>query len=241
MEVVPAIDISDGKCVRLFKGKKGTETVYYENPLDALDFWINKGAKRLHFVDLDGAWGSDKNKMILKNMIIKASDKLKVQIGGGIRSYDQAIDLINIGADRIIIGTLAVKNPEIVKKLAKTISSERIIVALDYRKGKIATHGWTEQTDKDPFLFGKMISNLGAGYILFSAVEADGAFTGPDIENIKKMVNSVDIPVYAAGGVRNEKDFKDLEDIGVYGVIVGKAFYENKIPFSIITNSKYNN
>ncbi|MHA1467345.1 MAG: HisA/HisF-related TIM barrel protein [Promethearchaeota archaeon] len=203
MEVVPAIDISDGKCVRLFKGKKGTETVYYENPLDALNFWINKGAKRLHFVDLDGAWGSDKNKIVLKNMIKKASDKLKVQIGGGIRSYDQAIDLINIGADRIIIGTLAVKNPEIVKKLAK-------------------------------------ISKLGAGYILFSAVEADGAFTGPDIKNIKKMVNSVNIPVYAAGGVRNEKDFKDLEDIGVYGVIVGKAFYENKIPFSIITNSKYN-
>jgi phosphoribosylformimino-5-aminoimidazole carboxamide ribotide isomerase len=240
MEVVPAIDISDGKCVRLFKGKKGTETVYYENPLEALDFWINKGAKRLHFVDLDGAWGSDKNKSILKNMIKKASDKLKVQIGGGIRSYDQAIDLINIGADRIIIGTLAVKNPEIVKKLAKTISSERIIVALDYRKGKIATHGWTEQTDKDPFIFGKMISNLGAGYILFSAVEADGAFTGPDIKNIKKMVDDSSIPIYAAGGVRNEKDIETLKSIGVHGVIVGKAFYENKIPFSILTSSKYN-
>ncbi|GAH01404.1 unnamed protein product, partial [marine sediment metagenome] len=152
MEIVPAIDISDGKCVRLFKGKKGTEKVYYENPLDALDFWINKGAKRLHFVDLDGAWGSDKNKKTLKNMIIKASNKLKVQIGGGIRSYDQAIELINIGADRIIIGTLAVKNPEVIKKLAKTISSERIIVALDYRKGKIATHGWTVQTDKVPII-----------------------------------------------------------------------------------------
>lgn len=236
MEVVPAIDISDGKCVRLFKGKKGTEKVYYENPLDALDFWISKGAKRLHFVDLDGAWGSDKNKNILKNMIIKASNKLKVQIGGGIRNYDQALELINIGADRIIIGTLAVKNPEIIKKLSETISSERIIVALDYKKGKIATHGWTEQTDKDPFLFGKNISNLGAGYILFSAVEADGAFTGPDIENIKKMVNSVNIPVYAAGGVRNEKDIEALKGIGVYGVIVGKAFYENKLPFSIITN-----
>ncbi len=240
MEVVPAIDISDGKCVRLFKGKKGTETVYYENPLEALDFWINKGAKRLHFVDLDGAWGSDKNKSILKNMIKKASDKLKVQIGGGIRSYDQAIDLINIGADRIIIGTLAVKNPEIVKKLAKTISSERIIVALDYRKGKIATHGWTEQTDKDPFIFGKKISKLGAGYILFSSVEADGAFTGPDIKNIKKMVDDSSIPVYAAGGIRNKKDIETLKSIGVHGVIVGKAFYENKIPFSIITNSKYN-
>lgn len=240
MEIIPAIDVSGGKCVRLFKGRKGTEKIYYENPLDALDFWVKQGAQRLHFVDLDGAWGSDKNKIVLKNMIKKASDKLKVQIGGGIRSYDQAIDLINIGADRIIIGTLAVKNPEIVKKLAKTISSERIIVALDYRKGKIATHGWTEQTDKDPFIFGKKISNLGAGYILFSAVEADGAFTGPDIKNIKKMVDDSSIPIYAAGGVRNEKDIETLKSIGVHGVIVGKAFYENKIPFSIITNSKYN-
>ncbi len=240
MEIIPAIDISGGNCVRLFKGKKGTEKVYYENPLDALDFWINQGAQRLHFVDLDGAWGSNKNKEILKNMIMKASNKLKVQIGGGIRSYDMAINLINIGADRIIIGTLAVKKPKVIEELVKSIGSESIIVALDYKDGKIATHGWTEQTDKDPFTFGKFIEKLGAGYILFSAVEADGAFTGPDLKNIKKMVNAVNIPVYAAGGVRDEKDIGILKSIGVHGVIVGKAFYENKLPFSIIKNSKYN-
>ncbi len=240
MEIIPAIDISGGKCVRLFKGKKGTEKVYYENPLDALDFWINQGAQRLHFVDLDGAWGSNKNKEILRNMIMKASNKLKVQIGGGIRSYNMAIELIKLGADRIIIGTLAVKRPEIVEELAKNIGSESIIVALDYKDGKIATHGWTEQTDKDPFTFGKIIANLGAGYILFSAVEADGAFTGPDFKNIEKMVKSVDIPIYAAGGVRNEDDILKLKKTGAIGVIVGKAFYENKLSYSVIKNSKYN-
>ncbi|TFG10394.1 MAG: 1-(5-phosphoribosyl)-5-((5-phosphoribosylamino)methylideneamino)imidazole-4-carboxamide isomerase, partial [Promethearchaeota archaeon] len=108
MEIIPAIDISGGKCVRLFKGQKGTEKIYYENPLEALEFWLHQGAERLHFVDLDGAWGSDKNKLLLKNMVKKArKSSLKVQIGGGIRTYEAAIDLVNTGADRIIIGTLA--------------------------------------------------------------------------------------------------------------------------------------
>ncbi len=240
MEIIPAIDISRGKCVRLFKGQKGTEKIYYENPLDALDFWLKQGAERLHFVDLDGAWGSDRNKELLSSMVKKAREyTLKVQIGGGIRTYKAAIDLINTGADRIIIGTLAVKKPEIIKKLAENVGSERIIVALDYKEGKISIHGWTKQTDKNPFLFAKRIASLGAGYILFSSVEADGAFTGPDIINIKKLINSVDIPIYAAGGVRNEGDLISLKEIGVYGVIVGKAFYEKRLPFSIIKNSKF--
>ena len=240
MEIIPAVDISGGKCVRLFKGQKGTEKIYYENPLDALNFWIKQGAQRIHFVDLDGAWGSDKNKELLKNMIIKAKDNnLKIQIGGGIRSYDAAIDLIDIGANRIIIGTMAIKHPEIITKLAEDIGSEHIIVALDYKEGKISTHGWTVQTDKDPFIFGKKVANLGAGYILFSSVEADGAFTGPDIRNIEKLVNTVDIPIYAAGGVRNEEDLINLKKIGVHGVIIGKAFYEKRLPFSIIENSKF--
>jgi phosphoribosylformimino-5-aminoimidazole carboxamide ribotide isomerase len=237
MEIIPAIDISNGKCVRLFKGKKGTETVYYNDPLEALEFWVEKGAKRLHFIDLDGAWGEDKNKALLKNMIQVAKEKVKVQIGGGIRTLEAALELIEIGADRVIIGTLAVKHPEIIKKLADKVGSERIMVALDYKSGKISTHGWTKQSDKNPFDFGKKIAKMGAGFILFSSVEADGAFTGPDIENIRKMVHSVDIPIYAAGGIRDNRDLSELEKTGIFGVIIGKAFYENRIDFSIIKNS----
>ncbi len=237
MEVVPAIDISDGKCVRLHKGLKGTETIYYKDPLDALEFWLSNGAKRLHFVDLDGAWGSNRNVELLQRMLEVASNKVKVQIGGGIRSYETAIDLVEKGADRVILGTFAVKEPSVIKRLSESIGSERIIIALDYKQGKIATHGWEEQTNLDPFAFGKTVEDLGAGYILFSSVEADGAFTGPDFLNIKKMVDSVTIPVYAAGGVRNEKDIKDLARIGAHGVIVGKAFYERRIPISIINAS----
>jgi len=238
MEVIPAIDISGRKCVRLYKGKKGTETVYFENPLEAIAFWIEKGAKRIHFVDLDGAWGSDRNKELFKQMIKKASDKMKIQIGGGIRSHEAAVNVIELGADRVIIGTLAVKHPDTIKKLARDLGSEHIIIALDYKKGKISTHGWTEDTDKDPFTYGKKMEEMGAGYILFSSVEADGAFIGPDLDNIKKMVRAVKIPVYAAGGVRNMEDIEKLKKTGVHGVIVGKAFYEGKLPFSIIQKVK---
>jgi len=239
MDIIPAIDISGGKCVRLFKGKKGTERVYFENPIDALEFWMNKGIERIHFVDLDGAWGSNINKEILKQMINKATDKVKVQIGGGIRAIETAVELVKNGVDRVIIGTLAIKNPEVIKELSFKIGKERIIVALDTRDGTIETHGWTEKTNKNPFRFGKYIEELGAGYILFSSIEADGAFTGPDIENTKKMVNSVSIPVYAAGGIRNEQDILSLKSLGVRGVIIGKAFYEKKLTYSIINDPIY--
>ncbi len=237
MEIVPAIDISGGKCVRLYKGEKGTEKVYFENPLDALDFWLAQGAKRLHFVDLDGAWGTDRNKEILKKMIIKATGGAKIQIGGGIRSIEAAMELIIIGADRVILGTLAIQNPNVVEILANKIGSNHIIVALDYKAGKISTHGWTKDTDKDPFTFGHDIAKLGAGYILFSSIESDGAFTGPDLVNIKKMVKSVPIPVYAAGGIRNMDDLDNLKKTGVYGVVIGKAFYEQKISFRKLLES----
>ncbi|MGV9171019.1 MAG: 1-(5-phosphoribosyl)-5-[(5-phosphoribosylamino)methylideneamino]imidazole-4-carboxamide isomerase [Promethearchaeia archaeon] len=236
MEIIPAIDISQGKCVRLYKGKKGTEKVYFEDPLEALNFWIEKEATRLHFVDLDGAWGSDENKKLLKKMIEEANThQVKVQIGGGIRTVSAASELVKIGANRVIIGTMAIKNPDAIEVLSQKVGSEHIIVALDYKSGKIATHGWTKETDLDPFSFGKTIETKGAGAILFSSVEADGAFIGPDIQNIKKMVKSVTIPVYAAGGVRNKADIDALQKInGLKGVIVGKAFYEHKLPFDII-------
>ncbi|MBD3211314.1 MAG: 1-(5-phosphoribosyl)-5-[(5-phosphoribosylamino)methylideneamino]imidazole-4-carboxamide isomerase [Candidatus Lokiarchaeota archaeon] len=240
MEIIPAIDISEGKCVRLFKGKKGTEKTYFEDPLNAIDFWINKKANRIHIVDLNGAWGSDINKELLSRMIKKASNRAELQIGGGIRSVDQALNLINLGAERIIVGTLAVTNPAKLKKLIKEINPKKIIVAIDYKDDMIATHGWTEKTNVNVFSFAKKLETLRIKYVLFSSIESDGAFTGPDIKNIRKLVNHVNLSIYAAGGIRNTSDLKELEKIGIHGVIVGKAFYEQKIPFDIFQNSKYN-
>ncbi|MHA1804453.1 MAG: 1-(5-phosphoribosyl)-5-[(5-phosphoribosylamino)methylideneamino]imidazole-4-carboxamide isomerase [Promethearchaeota archaeon] len=233
MEIIPAIDISNGKCVRLFKGKKGTETIYFKNPLDALMFWIKKGAKRIHIVDLDGAWGTDINKNLLKDLIKTGASMTRIQVGGGIRNIKTATELINLGADRIIIGTLAVKRPQVIEELARMIGSDRLIIALDYKKEKIQVQGWTEETSINPFEFGKNIAKKGAGFILFSSVESDGALTGPDVPSIKKMLQSIQIPLIVAGGIRNEKDIEMLKQLGVSAVIIGKAFYEKKIPFSV--------
>ena len=240
MEIIPAIDVSNGKCVRLYQGLKGTEKIYYEDPFEAIEFWINKGANRIHFIDLDGAWGSDINKMLFKNMIKKASNKLKIQVGGGIRDIEAASNLIKIGVDRIIIGTIAIKEPKIVQKLVKMIGTNRIIVAIDYHSEKIAIQGWTKLSNKNPFTFGKKIEKMGVRYILFSSIKADGTLTGPDFQNIQKMIRTVKkASLYVAGGVRNTEDLDKLTKIGVKGVVIGKAFYEQTIPFSIIKNSKY--
>jgi len=112
MEIIPAVDISNGKCVRLYKGLKGTETIYFDDPLKAIDFWIEKGAERLHLIDLDGAWGSETNKLIFQNLIKRVSNEIKIQVGGGIRTIETALELIRFGADRLILGTFALKNPE---------------------------------------------------------------------------------------------------------------------------------
>ena len=239
MEIIPAIDISNGKCVRLYKGQKGTEKVYYDDPLEALEFWISQGAPRIHIVDLDGAWGLDTNKKLLSRLIEKAIGNVKIQIGGGIRTVESAIEIINRGVDRIIIGTLAVKNPQSITELADVVGSDRTMVAIDYRNERIAVKGWVEKTVHDPFSFGRRVSELGAGSIIFSSIEADGTFEGPDIDNIGKMLSEVkDVPIYAAGGIRNLKDLENLKQIGVAGVIIGKAFYEEKIPYSTVIDSE---
>jgi len=240
MEIIPAIDVSNGKCVRLYQGLKGTEKIYYEDPFEAIEFWINKGANRIHFIDLDGAWGSDINKMLFKNIIKKASNKLKIQVGGGIRDIESALDLIKIGVDRIILGTIAITDPKIIQKLVKMIGSNKIIIAIDYHSEKIAIQGWTELSNKNPFSFGKEIEKMGVRFILFSSIKADGTLSGPDFQNIRKMIKTVKkASIYVAGGIRNTDDLDELKEIGVKGVVIGKAFYEQTIPFSIIKNSKY--
>ncbi|GAJ23003.1 unnamed protein product, partial [marine sediment metagenome] len=169
------------------------------------------GAKRLHFIDLDGAWGSNVNKSLLQKMIKKTSNKILIQIGGGIRSIESALNLIELGADRIIIGTFAIKNPKGVKKLLEIIGPDRLIVAIDYIKEKVAIQGWTELSSKNPFSFGRELENLGVRLILFSSIEADGTLSGPDFENIEKMIKSIKkSSIYVAGGVRNIKDVEIL-------------------------------
>ena len=238
IEIIPAIDIKDGKCVRLYKGLKGTEVVYYENPIDAIEFWFSLGAKRVHLVDLNGAWGSNVNNKLIDNIIEKMGEKIKIQIGGGIRSIESILNYFNKGVDRVIIGTLAIENPELLSELVKTLGTEKIIIALDYKEDKIVIEGWEKEIDKSPFDFAKKVIDLGILNILFTSIEVDGTLSGPDFPNIKRMLKTIgDKRLFVAGGVRNRSDVIKLKNLGVAGVIIGKSIYENKILGSIFQNS----
>jgi len=232
--VIPAIDIHNGKCVRLTQGLIDSRTVYYENPLDTLKFWEEQGVKRLHIVDLDGAFSTGSNYDLIKEMVLKTS--IKLQVGGGLRSIEYSKKLIKLGVDRIVIGTAALKNPDFIKKLSVFVEKGSIIVAIDLKNNKPAIKGWTETIDSDVFNMAKIMENKGAGHILFSSVENDGTFSGPDLINTKKMTETVKIPIIAAGGVSNIDDLINLKKIGVKSVIVGKAFYENRMKYSDVKN-----
>lgn len=233
-KVIPAIDIQGGKCVRLTKGDLNQKTIYYQNPIDALHFWEQQGAQRIHIVDLDGAFNICTNYELIDQLVRQTN--VKIQVGGGIRDLQKAQKLIEIGVDRVIIGTTAIKNPDFVGEVSDAIGKDKTVVALDHRNGKPAIKGWVEIVDQDLFSLAQIMQDKGAGMILISSAESDGAFTGPDLITTKKMVQTVKIPVIAAGGVRDKQDVLDLIDIGVFGVIIGKAFYENRLKYSEINN-----
>ncbi len=230
--VIPAIDLREGKAVRLTKGEIGTETTYYDKPVDALKHWMALGAKTIHVVDLDAATGIGNNQATIKDLVAAAGKKAEIQVGGGIRSVEIAEGYLSLGVKRVVVSTAAVKKPSLVKQIANKHGSGAIIVALDHRNEKVQVKGWTEDSGKDIYEMGKVMEGNGAGSILLSSVEADGAFAGPDLDATAKMVKAVGIPVLAAGGTRNLGDISKLREIGAAGVVIGKALYEGKIDFA---------
>jgi phosphoribosylformimino-5-aminoimidazole carboxamide ribotide isomerase len=235
MQIMPAVDLREGKCVRLTKGKPGTEETYYEDPIDAAKYWWEQGAKTIHIIDLDAALSLGDNVDIIK-AIVKEVDA-EFQVGGGIRDIEKAMTLHKLGVERIIIGTSAVKNPEMITELKEKIGSKHIMVALDHVKGKVAIKGWRDISTFNAFDLAKDMEEKGAGSILFTAVERDGMLTGPDIENTEKMVRSVNMPVVAAGGIGTITDVKALILTNVHGVVIGKAFYRNLFTYEEVLNA----
>jgi len=234
MQIIPAVDLREGKCVRLTKGKPGTEEIYYDDPVNAAKYWWEQGAKTIHIIDLDAALSLGDNVDIIK-AIVKEVDA-EFQVGGGIRDIEKAVTLHKLGVERVIIGTSAVKNPEMITVLKEKIGSKHIMVALDHVQGKVAIKGWRDISTFTAFDLAKDMEEKGAGSILFTAVERDGMLTGPDIENTEKMVRSVNIPVVAAGGVGKIADVMALNLTGVHGVVIGKAFYRNRFTLKEVLN-----
>ncbi|WXG40395.1 MAG: 1-(5-phosphoribosyl)-5-[(5-phosphoribosylamino)methylideneamino]imidazole-4-carboxamide isomerase [Candidatus Freyarchaeum deiterrae] len=227
MLVIPSVDILAGKCVRLTKGTPETAKVYYQNPIDAALRWENEGAEAIHVVDLDAALGLGDNLNIIINIMKTVTTK--VEIGGGIRSVEKAQNLYSQGAERIILGSEAIKNSKIVSDLAQKIGSRHVMVSLDYKNEKVAIEGWKRVTQHDLFQMAAKMEKLGAGWILSTSISRDGTFKGVDLPTIEKLVQSVEIDVVASGGVRNLEDISNLKKIGVSGVVIGKAFFEGTL------------
>ncbi|MHA1734134.1 MAG: 1-(5-phosphoribosyl)-5-[(5-phosphoribosylamino)methylideneamino]imidazole-4-carboxamide isomerase [Promethearchaeota archaeon] len=225
LEIIPAVDLRNGKCARLVRGKAGTEK-YYGDPVEALHDWENRGAERVHVIDLDATLGLGDNLELIRTLV--EGSTAKIQVGGGIRTIERAVELVGAGVDRVIVGTMAVKHPEKVGELSEAVGSEHVVVALDHVGGKIAIKGWTETTELDAFEFARELEGLGAGFVLMTSVEGDGTFQGPDLESTRRMVRETSIPVIAAGGIGSLDDVVALREAGVAGVVIGKALYENK-------------
>ncbi len=230
MFIIPAVDIKNGKCVQLVQGIPGTEQVVIENPEIVAKDWENKGASILHVINLDGAFGNkSKNLEVVEKILDTVS--IPVQLGGGIRTVQDAMDLLDIGVEKVILGTMAVENPETVEELSNKYGSNRILVALDSKDSKVVIKGWMEKTEKNASELGVSLQKKGAGGILFTNVDVEGMMSGFDMDPLLELLNAVDIPVIYSGGVTSIRDIENLSKTKTFGVVIGSALYKGKIDF----------
>jgi phosphoribosylformimino-5-aminoimidazole carboxamide ribotide isomerase len=233
-EVVPAVDMQDGEVVQLVQGEKGTETTYGD-PVDAAEKWVEGGAETLHLVDLDGAFEGERKNATAVEAILDAVD-VEVQLGGGIRTTDDAIDLLSRGVDRVILGTAAIENPEIVAAIGEEYPGS-VMVSLDAKDGEVLVSGWTESTGLDPAEAATRYEELGAGAILFTDVDVEGRMEGVQTGPVRRVAEATGIPVVASGGVASVEDVRALRDAGASAVVVGSALYQGAFTLAEATDA----
>ncbi len=233
MMIFPAIDLKDGKCVRLFKGDMAQATIFNDNPAIQAKEFQDLGFKYLHIVDLDGAIAGDsKNKKSVQD-IIKNID-IPTQLGGGIRSIDNIEKWLEIGVDRVILGTIALKNPELVKEACQKFPG-KIVVGIDAKNGFVAIDGWVKTSEVKAIDLAKTYQDCGVAAIIYTDISRDGTLAGPNLLETQNLAQNISIPVIASGGVSNFMDIlsiRDLKKDGVIGAIIGRAFYDKKIKIS---------
>ena len=231
----PAIDIKDGKCVRLLFGEMEKETVYNNNPLDQAMWFVDQGAEWLHIVDLDGAvTGKNVNKRAIQKILHKLQNKVKIQIGGGIRSIEDIDFWIQNSVNRVILGTLALEKPNFVNQLDKKYS-KKIIVGADVRNGKIASHGWKNQSDIIAVDLIKKLNSSIVSSVIYTDITKDGSLKGVSLDQTVNFAKSIPHSVIASGGVSSLSDISKLTkefSNGVKGVVIGRALYDKKFTFS---------
>lgn len=230
MIVIPAIDIRDGRCVRLEQGQMSKETVYSKIPEEMARKWHDHGAERLHLVDLDGATqGKPMNRESIGNII--RSVPIPVQLGGGIRDMKTIEAYLELGIHQVILGTAAIKDPSLLSSACKAFP-DRIILGIDARDNQVAVEGWTEGTGLTPVEMAQRVESLGVAAIIYTDIHRDGMQTGPNIEATGELAKAVNVPVIASGGISNIEDIKKvltLVESGVTGMITGRALYEGTL------------
>ncbi|MDY6930970.1 MAG: 1-(5-phosphoribosyl)-5-[(5-phosphoribosylamino)methylideneamino]imidazole-4-carboxamide isomerase [Halobacteriota archaeon] len=226
-EVIPAVDLRNGRCVQLVQGVKESEIVSLDDPVGMAEHWVSQGAKRLHLIDLDGAFQERRRNLGIIREIIRSSE-LPLQVGGGIRTFDDASSLLNIGVDRVILGTAAIKNPEMASKLADEFSADRIMVALDSKGGEVKIEGWTEGSGLSPIEVALNCRDF-VGSFLFTNIDVEGLLGGIQLDPIIDLVRATDIPVIVAGGISQMEDIEKVVSSGANGVVIGTAIYKKKI------------
>lgn len=230
MIVIPAIDLKDGRCVRLKQGRMSDETVFSDVPEEMAMRWHEQGAKRLHIVDLDGAFqGRPFNKAVIKRIIRAAP--IPVQLGGGIRDMSTLMSYFDLGLHYLILGTMAHKDPEFVKRACDKFPG-RILLGIDARKDRVALEGWTKEVDLTPVKFAKRFEGIGVSAIIYTDIQRDGMRTGPNVDATKALAAAVQIPVIVSGGISTISDIFEVSKLvesGVVGIITGRALYDGSL------------
>ncbi|MDQ6962180.1 MAG: 1-(5-phosphoribosyl)-5-[(5-phosphoribosylamino)methylideneamino]imidazole-4-carboxamide isomerase [Mariprofundaceae bacterium] len=232
-ELIPAIDLKQGQCVRLRQGRMQDATVYGDNPAKMAQHWQNLGATRLHLVDLDGAFaGKPENRQAVAEICKHMN--IPVQLGGGLRNLNTIASTLELGIERVILGSIAVSNPELVKAACAEFPNQ-ICVGIDAKGGKVAVHGWDDVTTQDAVDLAKKFEDDGVSAIIYTDIARDGMLSGPNIEETHRLAQSVNIPIIASGGITRYDDVIELSkhsNDGICGAITGRAIYEDTLDFA---------
>ncbi|MDZ4875143.1 MAG: 1-(5-phosphoribosyl)-5-[(5-phosphoribosylamino)methylideneamino] imidazole-4-carboxamide isomerase [Chroococcidiopsis cubana SAG 39.79] len=230
MNLFPAIDLLEGRCVRLYQGDYDRSQVFHDNPADVAQQWTSQGATWLHVVDLDGAKAGKPANLEAIAAIVEAVS-VPIQVGGGLRDRASVAQLLELGVQRVILGTVAVEQPQLVASLCQEFPG-RIVVGIDARNGKVATRGWLETSEVLAADLAQQMQQLGAAAIIYTDIHRDGTLAGPNLDALRELATSLSIPVIASGGVSSVTDLLSLlalEPLGVTGAIVGRALYTGDI------------
>lgn len=230
MLILPAIDIKDNKCVMLSQGKFNHMKVYYSNPIEVALKWQEEGANYLHLVDLNGSIGDNLiNKKSIERIIKEVN--IPVQVGGGIRDEKKVEEILKLGASRVIIGTVAVENMELLQKLIGIYGNEKIVVSIDAKDGRVATRGWETINEINSMDLCKILEEIGVRTVIYTDISKDGMLTGPNFNIYRKLKENTNLNIIASGGISSLEDVKLLKKLDLYGAIIGRAFYENILSY----------